>query len=429
MSRQNWPVALALLFLALLAWYLVYTEGIVRAVRTDAGVLTRMFAEVQEGIANPSPEAADQALFELQALIVESGVPLILTGPGDTVYAAENLPFPVDLDAVEGQARVREYVRRLDARNPPVGDASGTHLHYGDPPDLWRLRWIPWLQAAGLLLTVLTGLLVIRSQRRAEGERAWTAMARELAHQLGTPISSLQGWLEVLSLPASERPGVLDEGDIAAEIGEDLKRLERISHRFELIGQEPQLQCLELEEVIRSLERYLQMRLPKMGPGVELIVELPDDLPPLLGNSVLLAWALENIVKNALDALAGRGGRISLRASHSEPAWLTLWISDNGPGVDPSVRDRLFDPGVTTKSGGWGVGLALSRRIIEGVHRGRIELSAGGEGGATFRVRLPVAQKEGRTGGRRDRKETTGAEREFSGAGNGSDRQGSLGEQ
>ena len=401
MIRRRWTIVLAILFASLLGWYLVYTEGIVRALRTNAGTLTQMFAEVQAGIADPSQEGADRALFELQKLIVESGVPLILTGPGDTVFAVENLPFSVDLETPAGQQRVRSYVRGLDARNPAVGDPSGTHLHYGDPPELRSLRWIPWLQAAGLLLTVLMGVLVIRSQRHAEGERAWTAMARELAHQLGTPISSLQGWLEVLSLPAAERPGSLAEEEVAMEIGEDLKRLERISHRFELIGREPRLESLEVQGVVRALERYIQARLPRLGPGVELVVDVPPALPPAMGNEVLLAWALENIVKNSLDALAGRGGRISIKATHDGAGWIVMEISDTGPGVSPTVRDRLFEPGVTTKAGGWGVGLALTKRIIERVHGGRIELAPGEARGATFRVKLPAgrdAQRSARKG-------------------------------
>jgi signal transduction histidine kinase len=391
MVRHNWPVALAILFMAILAWYLVYTEGVVRAMRSDAATVTRMFAEVQAGIADPSPEGSDRALFELQRMIVESGVPLILTGPGDTVYAVENLPFEVDLHSAQGQQRVRSYMRALDLRNPPVGDPAGTHVHFGDPPGLRRLRWIPWFQAAGLLLTVLTGFFVIRYQRRAEGERAWTAMARELAHQLGTPISSLQGWLEVLTLPRTERPEALGESDIALEIGEDLKRLERISRRFELIGQEPVLESLELDRVVRALERYLLARLPRLGPGIDLVVDVPRSLPPVQGNHVLLAWALENVVKNSLDALAGRGGKITIRASVLEPKWITLTIRDTGPGIDPAIRDRIFEPGVTTKSGGWGVGLALSRRIVERVHGGKIELVSGGPDGGVFQIRLPVA--------------------------------------
>jgi signal transduction histidine kinase len=147
-----------------------------------------------------------------------------------------------------------------------------------------------------------------------------------------------------------------------------------------------------LQKVVRDLERYLAARLPRLGEGVDLVVDIPSNLPPVLANEVLLVWALENVVKNALDALAGRGGRISIyaREVQGRHRQVSLRIRDTGPGVDPEIRDRIFEPGVTTKAGGWGVGLALSRRIVEGVHRGRIEL-LDGTGGATFQVRLPVA--------------------------------------
>lgn len=392
MRRRRWPVALATLFVALLGWYLVYTQEIVRALRADAETLTQIFAEVQAGLADPDPARAEDALFRLQTIILESGVPLVVTGPGDTVQYAENLPFEADLATPEGQRRVGAYVRRLDARQPPVGNPDIQALHFGDTPEVRRLRWIPWLQVGGLLLTVFVGLAMIRTQRSAESERAWTSMARELAHQLGTPLSSLQGWLEVLKLPHRERPASLADTDVARAIEEDLERLERISHRFELIGREPELASLPLQKVVRDLERYLAARLPRLGQGVDLVVDVPDTLPPVKGNEVLLVWALENVVKNALDALAGRGGRISIyaRVVGSRHPQVSLRIRDTGPGVDPEIRDRIFEPGVTSKAGGWGVGLALSRRIVEGVHRGRIEL-LDGTGGATFQVRLPVA--------------------------------------
>lgn len=392
MRRIRWPVALATLFVALLGWYLVYTQQIVRALQADAEILTKIFSQVQEGMADPDPARAEEALWRLQGIILESGVPLVLTGPGDTVLSVENLPFEVDLRTPEGQQRARAYVRRLDARRPPVGDPHVQHLHFGDSPEVRRLRWIPWLQVGGLLLTVAVGFVMIRTQRSAESERAWTSMARELAHQLGTPLSSLQGWLEVLKLPPQERPASLADADVADAIEEDLERLERVSHRFELIGREPELRSVRVQKVVRDLERYLAARLPRLGRGVELVVDVPDTLPPVRANEVLLVWALENVVKNALDALAGRGGRISIYAREisGRHRQVSLRIRDTGPGVDPEIRDRIFEPGMTTKSGGWGVGLALSRRIVEGVHRGHIEL-LDGTGGATFQVRLPVA--------------------------------------
>jgi signal transduction histidine kinase len=395
LRRRNWPIALAVLFVAQLVWYLLYTEDIVQSFRANTEVLSQMYARVQEGVGDPSPEAEVDALFRLQQIIIDSGVPLVATGPGDTVYAAENLPFRADLDIPADHARVRDYARRLDLRNPPIGDPTLTLIHFGDPPEVRKLRWIPWLQAGGLLLTVLLGGLVVGVQRRAESERAWTAMARELAHQLGTPISSLEGWLELLKLPRQDRPEGLREGEIGEEIGRDLARLERVSLRFELIGREPKLQRVEIPEVIQSLRDYLEARLPRLASGVTLEVDVPGDLPPVMGNEVLLTWALENVVKNSLDALGGKGGRILIKARERTDGRVKITVEDTGPGVSPEIRSGLFEPGITTKARGWGVGLALTRRIVEGVHKGRIELGESEAPGATFHFFLPSSRSEG----------------------------------
>jgi signal transduction histidine kinase len=390
--RINWPVALATLFVVLLAGHLWNTQRIYRVMRADAERLAQIYNEVQGAITDTTGAATDNALFRMQDLVVESGIPLVLTGPADTVLAVVNLPMDVDIGTPEGQRRVRDYVRRIDAGRPPLDYQHSQRIHVGDSPEVRRLKWIPPIQVAGLLLTVLVGFSIVTAQRRAESEKAWTAMARELAHQLGTPISSLQGWLEVLRLPREDRPGDVADSEIAEAVAEDLVRLERISHRFELIGREPVLEEVSLAKVVRDLESYLQARLPRLGRGVQLAVDVPADLPRVQGNEVLLAWALENVVKNALDALAGRGGQILIEARAGEAGWVTLRIRDSGPGVQPDIRDRIFDAGVTTKSGGWGVGLALSRRIVEGVHGGRIVLLEGRGAGATFQIRLPAGR-------------------------------------
>ncbi|MEX0843316.1 MAG: hypothetical protein WD120_03115 [Gemmatimonadota bacterium] len=284
MSRGNLTLALLLLFLGLLGWYLVYTEQIVHTFREDTATMTRMFAEVQRGFLEPDvplldedvtgSRRTDEVLWRLQEIILESGVPLILSGPGDTIQAVANLPFSADLDTSEGQERAREYARELATRNPPVGDPDLFLIHYGDPPELQRLRWTPWFQVVGLLLTVVGGFFLVRFQRRADEERAWASMARELAHQLGTPISSLKGWLEVLRIAPAERPGGMVEGEIAEEIGEDVERLERVSRRFELIGRQTEFGPLRLHDVVGSVERYLNTRIPRLGPGMRLEVEV-----------------------------------------------------------------------------------------------------------------------------------------------------------
>jgi signal transduction histidine kinase len=390
MIRIKWPVALATAFVLLLGWWLIYTQEIVRRVEENSVLLSQIFAEVQSGILTDDPTRETQALLNLQGMVVGTEVPLLVMGRADTLLYHANLPFDPDDTTPAGRDEIRAYVRGLDAMNPPVGDTTTLHIHFGQTPAVRRLRWIPWLQAGGLLLTVFVGLMVVQTQRRAEGERAWTAMARELAHQLGTPLSSLQGWLEVLRLPRTERPGDIGDGEIASSIEEDLDRLERVSHRFELIGTEPELERLSVRQVVTDLEHYLAARIPRLAKkGIDLVVDIPHGLPRIKGNEVLLVWALENVVKNALDALAGRGGKITIYARAIAPKWVSIRIRDTGPGVDPEIRDKIFEPGVSTKAGGWGVGLALARRIVE-LHQGRIELLET-QDGTTFQILLPAA--------------------------------------
>jgi signal transduction histidine kinase len=391
MIRVKWPVAIATVFVLLLGWWLVYTQQIVQQIEENSVLLSRIFAEVQEGLLSQDPGRETEALLNLQQMVVATEVPLVVTGARDTVLLYANLPFEADQLTPQGQARIKEYVQSLDAVNEPIGDPSFNRIHYGQTPAVRRLVWIPALQVGGLLLTVVVGLTVVQTQRRAEGERAWTAMARELAHQLGTPLSSLQGWLEVLRLPHAERPGDLNDAEIAGSIEEDLERLERVSHRFELIGTEPELESLSVRQVVRDLEHYLAARIPRLTrKGVDLVVDIPQGLPRVKGNEVLLFWALENVVKNSLDALAGRGGKITIYARYIGGKWVSVRVRDTGPGVPAEIRDKIFEPGVSSKSGGWGVGLALSRRIVEGVHSGRIELLETQEG-TTIQIRLPAA--------------------------------------
>ena len=400
MIRIRWPVALATLFLIVFGWYLVYTQLLQDGLRKNQALMSEVFAIAQELIQDTSRSERlvggrlqDVPLFDLQEVMIRSRIPMIIISPAESVVSVENLPFEADILTPEGQEEVQAYVSRIEANGQePVRGAGGNLIYLGDPPQLSNLRWIPWLQASGLTLTALIGFLVIRYQRGAEQDKAWTAMARELAHQLGTPISSLKGWLELMGLPDDEIPEGVKSDTVAMGIERDLVRLERISHRFELIGRDPDLEILDIREVVRDLEQYLQARLPRLASEVLLVVDVPKDMPEILGSEVLLSWALENLVKNALDALAGRGGEIQLKVREGPYGWLHLRVHDTGPGVDPELRDRIFDPGVSGKARGWGVGLTLSRRIIEVTHKGHIFLLNSEGEGATFDIRLPTAQ-------------------------------------
>ena len=390
MTARQWPVGLALLAIAVLGSYLLYTEQLVREFREEAEVQRRMYALVQEGLLSADPGAELQALTDLQSELTQLGAPIVAVNSEGVPNAVANLPFDVNLANAADRQRVLRYVEELDERNPPIVEPGRGSIHFGSPPIIGRLRWAATLQVAGGILLLFVGYVVIRGALRSERERMWSAMARELAHQMGTPLTSLKGWQEVLRLPVEERARLVPDTRLASEVGADLDRLERVSRRFELIGKPPALAAVRPEAVIRELERYLRPRLPKQKSGVDLRVRVAPDLPAMEANQVLLVWALENCVKNSLDALAGRGGRIRVVAA-GQDGDVRFAVSDNGPGIDPTVRDRLFDAGVTTKAGGWGVGLSLAQRIVEDVHGGRIRASTRPGGGARFEIRIPVA--------------------------------------
>ena len=402
-DRRPWPVALALLSLFFVGSFLLYTEFLVREVHAEAQAHSRMYAIVQRGLISLEPDAELKALASLQTSLTTLGIPIVVRGADGQPQWVANLPFDADLNDPADRERILEFVKELDRRNPPIVEPGIGTVHFGSPPVLRWLRWVPLLQVgtAFVLLVVAVGL--VRSNVRAERERLWAAMARELAHQMGTPLSSLVGWVEVLGLPPEEREGWIDQDRIAREVAADVERLERVSRRFELIGKPPELEPVRVEAVLEELEQYMRPRVPRLGGAVRFRVRTGRDLPPVRANQVLLTWALENVVRNALDALAGRTGSIRVAAAATADGDRVIFsVADDGPGIPPELRERIFEPGFTTKVGGWGVGLSLSRRIIEELHDGRISARPRRGGGTVFEIELPAYPDEsGRRGARR----------------------------
>ena len=402
MNRRTWPAVLAVISLLVLGSYLVYTQYLVREIRREAAIHSQIYSIVQRALAGDIEGGPRQALHDMQAQLDSLEVPIIVFDVAGEPAYANNLPFEHDMGTAEGLDQVRAYAARLASSRPrnraPV--QGGGSMVFGDPPVLSWLRFIPWLQVAAGVLLIVVALVIMRADMRAHRERLWSAMARELAHQMGTPLSSLSGWVEVLQLTAEERAEMTDTEHIGRVMQADVERLERVSRRFELIGKPPALERIEAADVVHELVSYFRPRLPHLGKGITLRARVHPDLPPIRANQVLLVWALENIIKNAIDALAGRGGRISFMAMRggrppvagTSPDSLHLVITDDGPGIAPPVRDRIFEPGVTTKAGGWGVGLSLSLRIVEELHHGRITMHNRQRGGTVFDVVLPVAK-------------------------------------
>lgn len=389
MKPRVWAAGLAVLLGLVFVWYLIYTQQLVEAVRTEAAALSRIYGRIYQDLIDPQQETGVEALFDLLREIERLGIPVVLVDASGNPSAALNLPFEVDLSDPESRRRVMDYVEDLDRRNPPIVERGIGSIHFGVPPMVERLRWVPWIQVAALIVIVLGAVWIVRSTFRAERERIWSTMARESAHQLGTPLSSLTGWVEILKMPRAERQEVASDETIAREVGVDLDRLTKVAQRFELIGREPRLREVDVSEVLRKLERYFAVRLPRKGHSIDLGLEIDPALPPIAGVPVLLEWAFENIVKNAVDVLAGRGGRITIRAQRADRG-VQIRFLDDGPGVPSELRKHIFEPGASKKEGGWGVGLSLARRIIEETHGGSITLGRP-ERGAEFIIELPAS--------------------------------------
>lgn len=382
MRRRRWPVVLVVLgVLALLGWYVVYTQHVVTQLRAAAATQGRMYSRIYHALLDTSGTADDDrlsVLIELSKQVKESGLPLVLTDAAGRAYAAENLPPDIGPDTMA-------FVRELDGRNAPFLEPAVGGVHYGDSPIIRGLRVIPLLQAAGIGLLLAFGLYALVERGRADREKVWAGMAREAAHQLGTPLSAMAGWLELLSddvtAPTAKRA--------VAAMTQDLTRLERVSHRFERIGRATRTDVIDCVDLVDRLAAYFAARAPTLGRLVRIRSEHPAG--PLLrqGDAVLLEWVLEVLIKNAIDALGGRDGEIVVSAAPMPEGGVRIRVADDGPGVPRALRKRVFDAGFSTKDRGWGIGLSLARRIMEENHGGRLEL-ANTDRGAAFDVILPA---------------------------------------
>jgi len=367
-----WVLAAAAAALTLGAAYVVADH-----LTADARRASTLYAHVFAGLADPRESGTTEALLGLAAEIRRQGIPLVITDARGVATDTANLPRPMASDSPE----LKRFVAGLDRDTPPLVERAVGTIHVGAPPLRAPLRLVFALEVATLLALAGTVMLAHRASLRAAGDRVWVAMARESAHQLGTPLTSLAGWIERL------REGRESAAEIADHLEDDYARLDRVARRFERIGQPPRAEELDVAAVADAVATYFRPRLPTLSNRVTLKLESDGAAAVVRGDALLLEWALEALVRNALDALKGREGTITLAVS-GEPDSVVVVVADDGPGVPREVRHRLFQAGATTKARGWGLGLALARRVVEEGHGGRLTLEPASVG-ARFAVRLP----------------------------------------
>ena len=317
-----------------------------------------------------------------ERIIIDSTVtiPLVLLDKDNTILSERN----IDSTILQSPQEMVKYLNKLISQNEPIevnlpNNEIGK-LYYGNSPLLNKLKYYPLALLLIILLFAGVVYFFYRSTKNAEQNKLWTGMAKETAHQIGTPLSSLVGWTEILK---SEQINP----EYITEIEKDIDRLQTITDRFSKIGSAPTLETLDIVEVTTSSYAYLKSRSSKL---IDFEIERPDANIPVDLNPQLFGWTIENLVKNAIDAMKGKG-HLKLQISQTDKQVL-INVSDTGKGIPKHQFTKIFEPGFTTKKRGWGLGLSLAKRIIEDYHKGKIKVLQSEIGkGTTIQIALKTA--------------------------------------
>lgn len=306
-----------------------------------------------------------------------NSIPVILCNDRDSVLSYNNIQIPEE----NVESFMKNKVRELKSKNLPIvidmEDGTFQYLYYDDSIILKRLLIYPYAQLSVVFIFIVLAFLALASTKKAEQNKVWVGLSKETAHQLGTPISSLIAWVEYLRTKEID-PSLLNEME------KDVKRLETIAERFSKIGSNPDPVPVNINNSVRMALEYMSMRI---SSKVKIHTSLPDHPVLVLMNDSLFAWVIENLTKNAVDAMEGQG-EITFLVEEKEKV-VRIDISDTGKGIPKSKFKTVFNPGYTTKKRGWGLGLSLVKRIIESYHGGKIFVKSSEAGkGTTFRIEL-----------------------------------------
>ncbi|MBN1150940.1 HAMP domain-containing histidine kinase [candidate division WOR-3 bacterium] len=349
----------------------------------------------------------EKIFLEGKRIIASIPIPVIITEPNGKPRAWRNIG--IDPDAVTSEEidttdlesmdnvhllKIVEEYKKMDEVNDPipiyveVGEVrlTAAYLHYGNLPFLKTINLLPLVQTVLLIALLFTLLISLRIARSWERDNIWMIMAKETAHQLATPLSSIMGWTEFFKTD----PSTVEEG--LDSIERDLTRMNNIIKRFSRIGTSPTMTYIDLDEIARNAVEYFSSRLPTLGKGIKLKYQSTGKCS-VVGDAELLSWVVENLIKNSLDAMNKDQGHISINLEKDEKKKKALLrIKDNGKGMTKKQSSKVFDLGYTSKKFGWGMGLTLSKRIIENIHEGRIYIeSSKVDQGTVFAVELKTS--------------------------------------
>ena len=408
-KKQRWKLVLSLLAILISVASVFITNKLVRELKSEETKKIEIWAQATKQLVNSS----SQGDFSLAIKVVSENrnIPVILVDECDSILETRNIEYfsktdsivllnyedirynssPIKKDSIttiKAKKLLNQYrlfLRRTlndmrESSDEPIeinfiGDKQW--IYYADSELLNNLRYYPIYQLLFISIFILIGYMVFSSARKSEQNQVWAGMAKETAHQIATPLSSLMAWSELIKDNDNE--------EMVFEIKKDLNRLETIADRFSKIGSKPKLEKHEIISIVEKSVKYLKSRLSQ---NTEFIIETSENELFTNINKTLLEWVIENICKNAVDAMQGKGKiRIAISQSNST---IQIIIKDTGKGIDRLLISDIFKPGVTSKTRGWGLGLSLSKRIIEDYHKGKLFLlESNSKEGTSFAITLP----------------------------------------
>lgn len=386
-SSLKWLVLVVSVLIG--AGSIIYTDRLVRQIRDREHRQIDLYAKTLEYLAND--QDAPNVIFILEEIIqANNTVPVILTDQYGNPEHYKNLPRANQFDhAKERKAYLLRQIEDMRSEREPIvvtlqDDENQIYgykyIYYRNSNLLVQLRYYPYVQLSVIAVFVLITFAVFNYSRASEQNRVWVGLAKETAHQLGTPLSSLMAWVEYF------RSAYPDQNEIVTELNKDIERLMMITERFSNIGSVPHLRPENVFEVVQEVVRYLEKRL---SSKVKITLEVfPNEDIQAGINRSLFAWVIENLIKNAVDAMEGKGS-IYIKIMKISEGRVSVDVSDTGKGIAKNKVNQVFNPGFTTKKRGWGLGLTLTKRIIENYHKGKIFVKyTEPNKGTTFRILL-----------------------------------------
>ena len=361
-----------------------YSNFLSRELQEDNRDVVKLYAEIIANAINDDSNSNIDFIFE--NIIKKIKFPIIQSDMEKKPQLWTNLP-----DEIATEAQILSFVKLMDENNLPIplvyssedsNPITFGYLHYGDSSLIKKIKIWTYVEIISVLLFIFLGFVGFSFIRNSEKQNIWVALSRETAHQLGTPVSALIGWLEYLKNEKKDITNVLPE------IESDIDRLQQVSRRFSKMGSTPEVEIFNLSNRVNSILDYLGKRMPTLGGKVELVNKIDNDIR-IKANGTLISWAVENLIRNGIDSIYNDRGQVVVDLK--EDAYkIKIQIIDNGCGIPKKDWKNIFRPGFTTKNSGWGLGLSLCQRIVNEVHKGKIYvLESRPNNGTTIEVAIP----------------------------------------